>query len=419
MVAAVFALSPLTNGYTDDSSSEDSRSAEEIERDTSAYSGYLTWSRMHEDVGTTVWDLANMEARAHVGVNAYNELSGEARLSQNRKTLVYTLLLEQYTSFTGPTTVIVQDIETGAEKRYPSKIGTNGFSRIKKSPSISADGRRIALSQTDAAYESRPGTESLTIMPWSIQVWDIESDELIDVTTNDEASFGPDDIAPFISADGTRVLFLSSRDTRLLDFYMADVKENASVTRVRAQGEGFTPDLRGLYIENQISVSADLKWVLFLAETDYPDSLTGVRWNWTLLNTDTGDITHIDIVGADATDFTRKQLGNSAGAISADGSTLAFAYNFGTHDVSGQKVVVSSRETPSDLREIDVTGYTAQTGFGIALSSDGSNIAYTRENNQLWIRKTDGTNPKLVSTRWDDYPVSVEKWRGIFLSFTD
>jgi len=163
-----------------------------------------------------VWDLSRNEATFHLGQDdATHNMAGKPVFSRDTKILAYSEATPIAIGLARK--VKVRDIATGVETNYPedNPLVSSEFVRVTDEPSISSDGNRIAVVASqlwldETSFDPASAGRSLK----SIQVWERNTNELINVTGGDDLDF-----YPIISADGTRVLFISNRDTPDHDFY--------------------------------------------------------------------------------------------------------------------------------------------------------------------------------------------------------
>ena len=381
-------------GCSDD---DEGNSADTLTDDDTAHGGFLVWSPGNIG-GITVWDLSKNEATFHLGEDdATHNMAGKPVISRDAKILAYSEATPIPIGFIRK--VKVRDMATGVETNYPedNPLDSGEFIRVTDEPSISSDGSRIAVVEThywidETSSGPAPSEQSLK----SIQVWERNTNELINVTSGDDA-----DLFPIISADGTRVLFISNRDTPDHDFYLADVEENATLKRVSYKNGDAARSIAHLSDVGHLSASADLKWLLFLSRVPNPDDPNAPLLDYLLMNTETGAVTPLHILPPDAHVSSRIQFTLSGAAISADGTTFAVQFLWSDLDasppiVNGPRIVVGSTESPEDMRIILSDNDVMGNYSSVALSADGRKIAYMLGPDELWISNAEGSNPAKI-----------------------
>lgn len=377
-------------------------------KDTSDYEGRLTWSRAGR-LGVFLWDLPTSELLHARKVGKLEEdeeffAYSAPTLSADGTTWAHTVetnfVLTAYQSH-----VEIVDVESGEMVRYTDAgLGADEI-RHTILPSLSRDGRRVAVAEAHAKLSDDGLPEDGT--PLSIEIWDRDADVRIRVTD------GPsEDTWPILSADGTRVLFLSDRDERKGDFYLADVEENAALQRLSFKSEPSITDLQMARLPGCLAASADLRWVVFRARAEKENEFF-------LLDTLDGSVVRLDTRPAgnlsDGAIVMRHAI-----AISADGSTLAFKMQVLDVPEDGDPIIetqvfVAPRE---DLSKATVvrTSQDVSMVHGLALSADGSQLAFSEGTESLWISRADGSNPKIVATKQDDW-VGPDFSGSMYLSF--
>lgn len=363
-------------------------------RDTSDYEGRLAWSKATR-LGVFVWDLPNSEYVFEYEPELGNFATSPS-LSADGSTLAYAR--EHSVVLTASlSNVELRDLNTGERVEYTSDgLGPNQI-RVTTSPSLSADGKRVAVAEAHAdLVDDGLGEMPTNATAASIEVWDRTTDTRIRVTDGTEV-----DTLPLLSADGKRVLFISTRDEAKGDFYIGDVEENATVERLSFTSNDNIRDLNMIDIPGRLAASADLTWVVFMAVGQ--NELRGD--NYFLMNTTTGSVEHLDIQPSGFTLSEDALLMRKAVDISADGSTLVFSIHFmdasTTPLLLGQQVLVARRETPTTTT-VAVHNDSSALLHGIGISADGSDLAYARSDSELWVSRADGSNPKVVASKKEE-----------------
>ena len=392
-----------SGGDDDDRDGSGGRDSGENDRedfiaDTSGFEGLLTWT-LGSRAGLYVWDLPKsefiFERRGRLdGDEANARFPSEPALSRDGKTLVYTL--EETFLITLAGEVIVRDLATGDEELYPSSgLGAN-HQRITGSPSISRDGRIVAVAERHFEWvTSEFGTFPEDETKSAIQIWDRTSGELTSLTDGSFKAF-----APRLSADGSRVLFLSD-ELSPVDFYIANTSAPFEIERLTIFAD--EPGLKlGQSFSNApggISASDDLRYVAFVALNE--DQTAEAAF---ILDTEAKTIERaiirpigVEIVGE--TSIVRL----ASIALSGDGSTLAYTVYFmdivGETINAGRQILRASRLTPGETSVVDIDDEGVAAGLdpnGLALSVDGSQIAYSLRREELWVNLIDGSDPRQV-----------------------
>lgn len=367
-----------------------------VVRDTSDYEGRLVWSRAVR-FGAFAWDLpsSTLIFERHPEHEANERLMfSSPTLSGDGSTLAFST---EQIDFSGTLSQVeIVDLETGVSAPYTDAgLGEDEY-RNTMLPSLSHDGRRIAVGAWHAKLdEGSPGSPT-SPGPQSIEVWDRDTNQRIRVT--DDAAH---DTLPILSADGMRVLFLSDRDTPDLDLYLADVEEGATLRRVSVYAHPDVAFIPHATNPGRISVSADLRWVVFFAATE-----GGSAMGFFLLDTESGDVEALEVapVAELSDDASVLPL---AVSVSADGSTLGFVVSYLDYDEetmdgkNGIQTLVAPRGNPSQRTLINDSP--AVLTRAVALSADGSQVAYTVGEAELWISGADGSNPRQIAFREDDW----------------
>lgn len=374
---------------------------EDFIADTSGFDGLLTWT-FGNRLGVFVWDLPNSELIFERRGNEDEAIfPGEPSLSRDGSTLVYTA----FTPFLLGTLfgeVTVRDLETGTEEAYPTTGLSAAHQRDTTNPSISADGRFVAVAEKNFEWvETEFGRNIENETERAIQIWDRTSGELTYITDGSFKAY-----APRISADGSKVLFLSNQHSAL-DLYMANTSAPFEIERVTTFADETELRLGSSFSSapGKISYSDDLRYVAFIAETE--DSSAQAAF---ILDTQTKAIERAVIQPIDVT------LGEDANvwlrsiAMSGDGSTLAYAVYYMDIYVDEGEVITSRqilrapRTNPSSTVLIaEDSGITAgMDPSGLALSADGAQIAYSLALEELWVNLIDGSDPqKVISAEQD------------------
>lgn len=374
---------------------------EDFIADTSGFDGLLTWT-FGSRAGLFVWDLPNSELIfERRGSEDEAVFPGEPSLSRDGSALAYTA----FTPFLLGTLfgeVTVRDLETGTEEAYPTTGLTDAHQRDTANPSISADGRFVAVAEKNFEWvETEFGRNIENETERAIQIWDRTSGELTYITDGSFKAY-----APRISADGSKVLFLSNQHSTL-DFYMANTSAPFEIERLTTFADETELRLGSSFSSapGKISYSDDLRYVAFIAETE--DSSAQAAF---ILDTQTKAIERAVIQPIDVT------LGEDANvwlrsiAISGDGSTLAYAVYYMDIYVDEGEVITSRqilrapRTNPgSTVLIAEDSGITAgMDPSGLALSADGAQIAYSLALEELWVNLIDGSDPRKVISAEQD-----------------
>lgn len=374
---------------------------EDFIADTSGFDGLLTWT-FGSRAGLFVWDLPNSELIfERRGSEDEAVFPGEPSLSRDGSALAYTA----FTPFLLATLfgeVTVRDLETGTEEAYPTTGLSAAHQRDTTNPSISADGRFVAVAEKNFEWvETEFGRNIENETERAIQIWDRTSGELTYITDGSFKAY-----APRISADGSKVLFLSNQYSAL-DFYMANTSAPFEIERVTTFADETELNLGSSFSSapGKISYSDDLRYVAFIAETE--DSSAQAAF---ILDTQTKAIERAVIQPIDVT------LGEDANvwlrsiAISGDGSTLAYAVYYMDIYVDEGEVITSRqilrapRTNPgSTVLIAEDSGITAgMDPSGLALSADGAQIAYSLALEELWVNLIDGSDPRKVISAEQD-----------------
>lgn len=371
-------------------------------RDTSAFEGRLTWSRALR-FGVLAWDLPSSELiykRIPDEEDDKLYLYATPTLSSDGSTLAHAV---EHTHFMSGnfSQVEIVDLDSGTRLPYTEADLEEFEYRNTSFPSLSGDGRRVAVSEWHAEiFDEGFGEMPTDPSQPSIEVWDRDADKRIRITDGDAR-----DTRPILSADGKRVLFVSDRDTEADDLYIADVVENAEVQRLSVYEGTEIANLDLVIQPGRLAASADLRWVAFVATVEEGS------WEYFLLDTSTGDIEHIDLdlgLSDDAIVF-RHTI-----AISADGSTLAYYVQYLDLPDSETLILVAPREDPTAYSVLHSTEMPTVIR-AVALSANGSQVAYTRES-ELWISDKEGSKSALVASEDDDW-LGAALVGGMSLSF--
>lgn len=292
------------------------------------------------------------------------------------------------------------DLDSGEVIPYPTDDLAENEVRNAVLPSLSADGSRVAVGESTATLGEfdLPTDPS----PLSIEVWDRKSNERIRVTDGSAK-----DTFPFLSADGSRVLFLSDRDEPGgWDFYLANVAEGADVERLSFRNHADIVRLN-FDLPEWISVSADLRWLAFIASVE--EGGAGLF----LMDTSSGGIERIEYepvvaepLGADAVVILESV------AISGDGSRLAISLTY--LDAESERIGGQVLTSPREERAFTLVRQSNLSMRPVALSANGSQIAYTEGLQNLYVDRLDGSDPRLVASEKDR---SVLNMLGMHLSF--
>lgn len=262
---------------------------DEPRTDTLGYAGRLTWSKTKIQ-GVFVWDLPTSE----LVFEAYEpdepmRWYSDPTLSADGSTFAYTKrIIVGLNEFLGST--VLRNLTMGEEVSYSDQGVAANARRLSFSPSLSADGSRVAISEqylewADTEREDYP----LHISNRRIQVWDRNTDTLIQVT---DGTFR--DVRPQISDDGKRVFFLSDRDETGLDFYIANVEDHAEVGRISFKASLKVNALSEMDEPGRISLSGDLRWLAFVASVKAADEEV-FRLGYFLMDTTTGSVQELNI----------------------------------------------------------------------------------------------------------------------------
>ena len=368
--------------------------------DTSGYTGRLSWN--HGFDGIFVWDLPSSgliyEQRVSTAGDESRMLS-HPRLSGDGNSLIY---VEYEPYLVGANFAVVRhvDLNSLSETEYPTDDLQAEEVRISDLATLSRDGRFIAaLEKRVDMAGGLPSDET----PLVIEVWNRSTGVRTRVTDGSHA-----DRRPMISADGTRVLFLSNRGGYENDLYLANVEEDAAAQRVTDIANDSTvanfTDLT--FRPHYHDVSDDLRYVVFTANSYKEADPSSTEPAFFILDTETGAISRIPVETLAAPSSGDAMILNRSVAISGDGETLAFRIGYLITDPanprSGVVIMTAPRQDPLNTTVAFQTD-SAEDGSrelldsgALALSEDGSQIAYTRMAEELWISRADGADPRKV-----------------------
>lgn len=344
--------------------------AEGVIRDTSGYTGRLAWSRGPR-TGVRVWDLEESRTAFQLFPDRDGELMGygEPALATDGSTLVYTEF-EPYVLTSFFTRVHRVDLETEEVVLFPRQGLEDDQIRNTFHPSVDADGSRVAVAAS-VSEDLGDGLYSNGTLP-VILVWDVTDDTVIAVTTDESRAR-----LPRIDGAGETVVFLSDRDGPW-DFYRAPVEPNAPITRLPFSAHPEIRNLDDIEAAGRLSASRDLSKIAFLARTD--DGF-GVF----VLDTESGGIVRLD----DGEGLV------SSVAISGDGEWVAwwsFVIDEENLDMRGGLHTARSTKDEASVRRIGQS-----VAVPLALSYDGSQIAWVEGLVELWVSDIGFEDPRQVS----------------------
>lgn len=340
-----------------------------VVRDTSGYEGHLVWttgSRM----GLHVWDLANSEIAFSREGDGTNEMPGEPSASGDGRYLAYTLY-EGYFLTSFFTTVHRLDLETGEEILYPTDDLESDQVRNTFEPSISKDGKRIAVVESTILME---GDMAVSATSPAIEVWNTETNERIRVVG--EAYEGRH---PVMDESAQTIFFISDKDTRNRDFYMVPVEADAPVTRLTVYDHPEISAIEIMYVPP--ALSADGRWLAFLARLE-----EGGRGGF-VMDTTTGSVERIG-TSSDLTGV----------SISSDGSLVGWNH-FNINEETSTFLHEALVAPRGDYENAVLVSDNAMMSAIMAISADGSQVSFVDMDYNLVVSRPDGSDVRIVSGR--------------------
>ena len=265
--------------------------------------------------------------------------------------------------------VFVHDLQTRETKLVSVNVaGTGAGNRLSFDPVISADGRYIAFSSQATNLVTLPDENNFPDV--FVRDMQLGVTKLVSVNAAGTAAGGnggvpavlPASFTPFLSADGTKVLFASlaadlvANDTNgKQDVFLRDhLNDTTTLISTNRYGTGAGNAASGL---GAYSMSADLRYVAFFSEaSDVGTADTNGRT----------DVFLRDLTTSATKIISRVKLGGLAAnghsfqpVISADGSTILFtseAENLDNRDANAQSDVFAAATTlgPPDFGVVDV-----------------------------------------------------------------
>jgi len=265
------------------------------------------------------------------------------------------------------------------------------------SPVLSADGRRVAFvsSSTNLIAEDTAGFDDIFVRDLSSGTTVRVSQGLLGVEANGDSS------APSISADGSKVAFISSADNLVAadtnhsnDVFVVDVATLA-VTRASVRATSTQANLASF----APSISGDGRKVAFesLSTNLVSGDTNGVRDVFVRdLAAHTTTRASVSSTGAQGTAESREP------SLSHNGSSVAFSSasnNLVTRDTNGRADVflrnLASRRT---IRlSVTPTGQANGSCAGVALSADGLRAVYQSTASNLTAHDTNGRSDLFVA----------------------
>jgi Tol biopolymer transport system component len=202
--------------------------------------------------------------------------------------------------------------------------------------------------------------------PLSIEVWDRSGNQRIRITEGESS-----DSSPMLTADGKSIFFLSDRDGEV-DLYRAEVKEGADVERLDALAATGVEAIAGTAGGPQIS--GDGRWLVFVG------ALGGQRKGAFLVDTQAQEVSRLDSGEGSVENV----------SISHDGSTLSWTAGC-TPTCSGWIRPTVGGTPHLVVEDVFLTS-------PLALSPDGSQIAYLSNEGVLLVMRGDGSDPRVVTS---------------------
>jgi hypothetical protein len=342
-----------------------------VERDTSGYDGLLLWTK-GSGFGVMGWDLAG----SRLAVSEEVPFDGSDRLGQPRASADRsTIALVAYEEIAeGKLLGSVRGVGLGAGGgwRYRTDDLKPNQHRLTQQPWLDSTGNLVAVAESTITKEWNEdlGMDLYFESPLSIEVWDRSGNQRIRVTEGDSSHS-----SPMLTADGKTVFFLSDRDGEV-DLYRAEVKEGADVERLDALAATGVEAIAGTAGGPQIS--GDGRWLVFVG------ALGGQRTGAFLLDTPAGGFTRLDS-GEGSNEGSVENV-----SISHDGSTLSWTAGC-TPTCSGWIRPTVGGTPHLVVEDVFLTS-------PLALSPDGSQIAYLSNEGVLLVMRGDGSDPRVVTS---------------------
>jgi Tol biopolymer transport system component len=305
------------------------------------------------------------------------------------------------------------DTTTGELQRLTDSRANGQTLRDSRAPSISADGQWIAF-YSDADFQNE-GIERLQREIWLINT---TTNDFFRLTDASHGQIGDrNSHSPSISANGRRIAFISDADLLheghageaevwLWDVSLAEAGQNPPLRRLTDMNAGAGAGIGSDTIRNAFnpSISADGRWITFNSDGDFleegrPDN--------------TMEIWLADVESCVLTPLTSAGLSGFSGfssshpSISADGSRVVF-YSEADLDSSGEpfdgqeiflwergveglrRLTLESGAQAGQLRD-SVEPVISADGRWIAFESDGDFLGEGRPNNvmEIWLANAD------------------------------
>lgn len=341
-----------------------------VERDTSGYDGLLLWTK-GSGFGVMGWDLAG----SRLAVSEEVPFDGSDRLGQPRASADRsTIALVAYEEIAeGKLLGSVRGVGLGAGGgwRYPTDDLKPNQHRLTQQAWLDSTGNLVAVAESTITKEWNDdlGMDLYFESPLSIEVWDRSGNQRIRITEGESS-----DSSPMLTADGKTVFFLSDRDGEV-DFYRAEVKEGADAERLDALTTTGIEAIAGTAGGPQIS--GDGRWLVFVGD------LGGLRKGAFLVDTQAQEVSRLDSGEGSVENV----------SISHDGSTLSWVDGCEFH-------IASCRgwTRPTEGGEPRLMAEDVFVSSPLALSPDGSQIAYLSNEGVLLVMRGDGSDPRVVTS---------------------
>ncbi|MEM9692705.1 MAG: hypothetical protein AAGA56_09180 [Myxococcota bacterium] len=289
------ALAACSDGGDDDGGSADSGSDTTAGMttgggavDTSELSGTFAWFNPF-DRKITVRQLASNTVLYENEPGPDEQLTNLAtsgnrpQLSPDGGHLVYSRLRPEGPNDAPRPTIRVVDLSSGSETQLP-----NSFRGI--SPTVSSDGSRVAF-RSEEVVLGEDGEVASSTGKSDIAIWNVGSEPVL--LTDDDA----DDRFPYLSADGSTVIFVSNRDGSEYEFYSVPADGSAEPTALTSTHPTvvFRRSLEDCFFD----VIDDASHVVFMAPIDSGNNgafVLDVGLN-TVATTDAEGVTAVSISG--------------------------------------------------------------------------------------------------------------------------
>ncbi len=316
---------------------------------------------------------ANVTYLASINTNGFsgNGSAGVPVLSANGRYVAFLSRANDLVTndFNSLNDVFVHDLQTRTTKLVSVNVaGTGAGNRLSFDPVISADGRYIAFSSQATNLVTLPDTNDFPDV--FVRDMQLGVTKLVSVNRSGTAAGGnggvstvlPASFTPFLSADGTKVLFASlaadlvANDTNgKQDVYLRDhINDTTTLVSINRYGTGAGNAASGL---GAYSMSADLRYVAFFSEaSDVGTADTNGKTDVFLRDLATNAtkiISRVNLGGVAANGHSFQPV------ISADGSTILFtseAENLDNRDANAQSDVFAAATTlgPPNFGVVDV-----------------------------------------------------------------